>query len=98
MIAEIVDPASIYVRAFFDPKYQQQLAEGDTVQLIFDNQQQSRGVIRKFYPATKPLPPQFQQAYEPHKRALIAEIHPVDKREWPLTIGLGVKVQKDRWR
>ena len=76
---------------------QTQLAEGDKVRLIFDNQIKGEGIIQKFYPATTPLPPQFQEVYEPHKRALVAEIEPVDKKEWPLTIGMGVKVQKKKW-
>jgi multidrug resistance efflux pump len=95
-IAEIVDPASIYVQAFFDLKYQQQLHEGQTVKLLFDNQQQSHGVVSRFYPATNPLPPQFQQVYEPRKKTLIAEIHPIDRKTWPLTIGMGVEVQKSK--
>lgn len=96
-IAEIVDPESLWVKVYFDPKYQAQLAEGDRVQLEFDNQLKSEGIIQKFYPATTPLPPQFQKVYEPHKRALIAEVQPVDKKEWPLTIGMGVKVRKKKW-
>jgi multidrug resistance efflux pump len=96
-IAEIVDPGSIWVQAFFDPKDQQRLAEGNIVQLQFDNQLISQGKIHKFYPATKPLPPQFQPVYEPHKRVLIAEIYPLNREEWPLTIGMGVKVQKKKW-
>ncbi len=96
-IAELVDPGSICVKAFFDPKYQPRLTEGNIVRLLFDNQVISQGKIRKLYPATSALPLQFQQVYEPHKRTLIAEILPINRKEWPLTIGMGVKVQKKRW-
>ncbi len=96
-IAELVDPDSVCVKAFFDPKHQPQLKEGNIVRLLFDNQVKSWGKISKFYPATTPLPPQFQQVYEPHKRALIVEIQPLNRQEWPLTIDMGVMVQQQRW-
>ncbi len=96
-IAEIVNPDTIYIKAFFDPKYQQELSKGNIVDLLFDNKQEAEGKIYKFYPATTPLPPQFQKTYQPHKRALCVEIQPVSQKTWPHTIGMGVTVTKKNW-
>ena len=96
-ILSVIDPESLFVRAYFPQQEQTSLHLHEQVELLFDNGRREQGTISKFYPATGPLPPQFQERYQPPRQALIAEITSARRRDWPLTLGMRVQVRKRKF-
>ncbi len=85
----------VYVRAFFEPKDIRYLHEGDLVTIIFPDGTRGEGRLDRFYPATFPLPPEFQKRFEPTHRSIVADILPVDQtslKKWQAFYKMAVKV------
>lgn len=89
----------IKVKAYFMPEYADDIAIGDEVVVLFEDNSKSRGVIQNFYISTYALPPEFQKRYEPTTRTIVADIVPKDELEaenWLSYYKMSVKVIKSR--
>lgn len=72
----------MFVKAFFEQEDLNYFKEGDIMTLEFPDGSKSKGVLRRFYYATYPLPDEFQKRYEPTTRTIAADIYPVSDNEY----------------
>lgn len=73
-VLTLIDPESLYVKAFFPEKFQPFLHLGDEAIIILPDGSKTKGEVKKLYPASEPLPPEYQKYYMTRQRAIVAEI------------------------
>jgi len=98
-IIEIYKPSEITIKAFFEQKYINSLRNGGEVALQFPDGTRGKGVVKRYYLATQPLPPEFQKRYEPVDRNVVVDIEPPTKEDaskWKSFYKLSVKVFVNR--
>ncbi|MEK6726762.1 MAG: HlyD family efflux transporter periplasmic adaptor subunit [Deltaproteobacteria bacterium] len=98
-IIEIYKPSEITIKAFFEQKYIDYLRNGVEVMLQFPDGTRGKGVVKRYYLATQPQPPEFQKRYEPVNRNIVVDILPPTKEDankWESFYKLSVKVFVNR--
>jgi hypothetical protein len=90
----------MYVKGFFDQADLDYFKEGDLVNIEFPDGTKSKGLIKRFYYATYPLPDEFQKRYEPTTRTISADIYPVTDSEyshWRAFYKMSVSISKFKY-
>jgi multidrug resistance efflux pump len=90
----------MYVKGFFEQEDLSYFKEGDLVNIEFPDGTESKGLIKRFYYATYPLPDEFQKRYEPTTRTIAADIYPVSDNEydhWRAFYKMSVTVTKFKY-
>jgi RasGAP-like protein len=90
----------MYVKGFFEQEDLNYFKEGDLVNIEFPDGTESKGLIKRFYYATYPLPDEFQKRYEPTTRTIAADIYPVTDNEyehWRAFYKMSVTVTKFKY-
>ena len=90
----------MYIKGFFEQEDLNYFKEGDLVNIEFPDGTKSKGLIKRFYYATYPLPDEFQKRYEPTTRTISADIYPVNDDEyahWRAFYKLGVSISKFKY-
>ncbi len=90
----------MYVKGFFEQADLNYFHEGDLVNIEFPDGTDSKGIIKRFYYSTYPLPDEFQKRYEPTTRTIAADIYPVNDNEyehWRAFFKMGVSVTKFKY-
>ncbi len=90
----------MYVKGFFEQEDLNYFKEGDLVNIEFPDGSESKGLIKRFYYATYPLPDEFQKRYEPTTRTIAADIYPVTDNEyehWRAFYKMSVTVSKFKY-
>ncbi|MDQ3047074.1 MAG: hypothetical protein M3R27_05960 [Bacteroidota bacterium] len=90
----------MYVKAFFEQEDLDYFKEGDILTIEFPDGSESRGLLKRFYYATYPLPDEFQKRYEPTTRTIAADIYPVNESEyihWRAFYKMGVSITKFKY-
>ena len=90
----------MYVKGFFEQADLNYFHEGDLVNIEFPDGTDSKGIIKRFYYSTYPLPDEFQKRYEPTTRTIAADIYPVndnDYEHWRAFFKMGVSVTKFKY-
>lgn len=72
----------MYIKGFFEQEDIDYFKEGDLMTITFPDGSVSKGIIKRFYYATYPLPDEFQKRYEPTTRTIAADIYPVSDSEY----------------
>lgn len=72
----------MYVKAFFEQEDINYFKEGDIMTLTFPDGSKSKGILKRFYYATYPLPDEFQKRYEPTTRTVSADIYPLQESDY----------------
>lgn len=100
VIMSIHKNSPIYVRAFFNQEDLEYFSEGDELVVHFPDGSESRGILRRFYYSTVPLPEEFQKRYEPVQRSIAADVYPADSTEqriWRSFYKMSVEVTKFKY-
>lgn len=90
----------MFVKGFFEQEDLNYFKEGDLVNIEFPDGTESKGLIKRFYYATYPLPDEFQKRYEPTTRTIAADIFPVSDNEyehWRAFYKMSVTVTKFKY-
>jgi hypothetical protein len=90
----------MYIKGFFDQADLNHFKEGDMVNIEFPDGSKSKGLIKRFYYATYPLPDEFQKRYEPTTRTIAADIYPVSENEydhWRAFYKMSVSITKFKY-
>lgn len=90
----------MYVKAFFEQEDLNYFKEGDIMSLKFPDGSVSKGVLKRFYYATYPLPDEFQKRYEPTTRTIAADIYPItenDYEHWRAFYKMSVTISKFKY-
>ena len=90
----------MFVKGFFEQEDLNYFNEGDVVNIEFPDGSESKGIIKRFYYATYPLPDEFQKRYEPTTRTIAADIYPIMDDEyshWRAFYKMGVTVTKFKY-
>lgn len=90
----------MYIKGFFEQSDLNYFKEGDMLNIEFPDGTESKGVIKRFYNATYPLPDEFQKRYEPTTRSIAADIYPVNEGEyehWRAFYKMGVTITKFKY-
>jgi multidrug resistance efflux pump len=90
----------MYVKGFFEQSDLNYFKEGDLVNIEFPDGTGSKGIIKRFYYSTYPLPDEFQKRYEPTTRTIAADIYPVNDNEyshWRAFYKMSVAVTKFKY-
>jgi multidrug resistance efflux pump len=98
-IIEIYKPSEITINAFFEQKYINYLRNGVEVMLQFPDGTRGKGVVKSYYLATRPQPPEFQKRYDTVNRNIVVDIVPPtreDANKWKAFYKLSVKVFVNR--
>lgn len=94
-VMEIYKPEEMAIKAFFEQEDIKHLRNGAQVSIRFPDGTRATGLIKRYYFATQPLPPEFQKRYEPVKRTVVVDIEPSNREaglEWKQYYKLSVKV------
>ena len=86
----------IFIKAFFDQKDFQHIAEGDQVTVVFPDGETTVGDIKRFYFATYKMPEEFQKKHESTTRTIAADIFPIEREDqikWKAFYMMEVKVR-----
>jgi hypothetical protein len=97
VIMSIHKNSPIYVKAFFNQEDMKYCNMGDEVNLEFPDGTTSKGIIRRFYYSTIPLPEEFQKRYEPTQRSIAADVYPVDstaQKNWRTFYKMSVAIKR----
>lgn len=100
VIMSIHKNSPIYVRAFFRQDDMEHFSEGDLLTVHFPDGSEGKGLLRRFYYSTVPLPEEFQKRYEPVQRSIAADIYPADSTElahWRAFYKMSVEVTKFKY-
>lgn len=100
VVMSIHKNSPIYVRAFFNQDDMEHFNEGDILTIHFPDGTDSKGILRRFYYSTVPLPEEFQKRYEPVQRSIAADLYPVDSTEqthWRAFYKMSVEVTKFKY-
>jgi multidrug resistance efflux pump len=92
-VLTLIDPESLYVKAFFPEKFQPFLHIGDEAVIILPDGSKAKGEVKKLYPASEPLPPEYQKYYMTRQRAVVAEILMKSPDTAKMPYGLTIKVR-----
>jgi multidrug resistance efflux pump len=85
-VLTLMDPKTLFIRAYFEEKHYPYLAVGGSVTIIFKDGFRDGGRITKIYPASAFLPSEYQEHYMPRQRSIACEIcpdHPQPERMLP---------------
>jgi multidrug resistance efflux pump len=95
-VLTLINPESIYVKAFFSEKYQSCVHLGDKVLIFLPDGSKVSGEVQKLYPASEPLPPEYQKYYMTRQRAIIAEIRlqSPDPAKMPYALTVKARISK----
>lgn len=88
---------NIYIKAYFEQKDLASFSEGDIVNVNFPDGTMSKGILKRFYMGTYPMPEEFQKKYEPMRRTIAADIFPLDDSQnasWILFNKLNAEITK----
>jgi len=98
-VLTLYDPKDLFVKAYVPQEYQPSISIGDQAVILFKDGSRLQGEVRKLYPSSETLPPEYQEYYMTRQRAIIAEIQPAEVDPQKLLYGLTVKVRFPRpWR
>ena len=89
-----------YAAPFFEQEDIDFFKEGDLMAITFPDGSVSKGIIKRFYYATYPLPDEFQKRYEPTTRTIAADIYPVndaDYEHWRAFYKMSVTITKFKY-
>jgi multidrug resistance efflux pump len=92
-VLTLIDPESLYVKAFFPEKFQPLLHLGDEAIIILPDGSKAKGEVKKLYPASEPLPPEYQKYYMTRQKAIVAEIVMKSPDPAKMPYGLTIKVR-----
>jgi len=92
-VLTLIDPESLFVKAFFPEKFQPLVNLGDKAVIILPDGSEAKGVVHKLYPASEPLPPEYQKYYMTKQRAIVAEIIMKSADQAKMPYGLTVKAR-----
>jgi hypothetical protein len=90
----------MFVKAFFEQEDLNYFKEGDIMTLKFPDGTVSKGILRRFYFATYPLPDEFQKRYEPTTRTIAADIYPINENDyehWRAFYKMSVTISKFKY-
>ncbi|MBU2521910.1 MAG: HlyD family efflux transporter periplasmic adaptor subunit [Proteobacteria bacterium] len=91
-ILELAETPKNFITAYFDESNENAIKLGGQVHIIFENGDKSTGKIRKIYPATHPLPPEYRKQYGRKEKSLVAEIVPITGEYWSKLLGTKSKI------
>lgn len=91
-IIKISDVSEKFIKAYFEGPDEGAVQLAEEVLVVFENGDRSKGKIRKIYPGTLYLPPEYRPQYGPKKRLITAEIVPINGESWNRIIGTKAKV------
>lgn len=100
VVMSIHKNSPIYVRAFFNQDDLEHFSEGDLLTIHFPDGQKSKGILKRFYYSTIPMPEEFQKRYEPVQRSIAADIYPADSTQqklWRAFYKMSVEVSKFKY-
>ncbi|TND08075.1 MAG: hypothetical protein FD123_2629 [Bacteroidetes bacterium] len=100
VVMSIHKNSPIYVRAFFNQEDMEYFMEGDELTVHFPDGSESKGILKRFYYSTVPLPEEFQKRYEPVQRSIAADVYPADSTEqklWRSFYKMSVEVTKFKY-
>jgi HlyD family secretion protein len=92
-ILTLIDPNDIFIKAFIDEKFLSDITLGESATLIFRNGKIYHGKVIRLYPASDPLPPEYQKYYMTRQNAIVAEIKPDHMNPKEMKYGMVVKVK-----
>ncbi len=95
-VLTLVDPHDLYVKAFVAEKHQERVFPGQATTILFADGRRTPGMVKKVYPASEPLPPEYQDYYLRRQRALVAEIAAEQANPHRLVYGMRVRVRLPR--
>jgi len=90
----------IFIKAYFDPSDVNYFKEDDLVSLKFPNGTKTKGIIKRLYLGTYPMPVEFQKKYEPTRRTVAADIYPLSEnaaKDWVVFHMLAVDIDKFKY-
>ena len=93
VVLTLIDPDSLYVKAFFSEKFQPFLHLGDEAVIILPDGSKTKGEVKKLYPASEQLPPEYQNYYTTRQRAIVAEILMKSPDTAKMPYGLTIKTR-----
>ncbi len=100
VVMSIHKNSPIYVRAFFDQDDMEHFSEGDVLTIHFPDGSKSKGILKRFYYSTIPMPEEFQKRYEPVQRSIAADVYPADstmQKQWRAFYKMSVEVSKFKY-
>jgi multidrug resistance efflux pump len=92
-VLTLIDPDNLYVKAFFPEKFQPFLHLGNDAVILLPDGSKETGEVKKLYPASEPLPPEYQKYYMTRQRAIVAEIGLKSADPARMPYGLTVKAR-----
>jgi|GEM_PF-5524703 len=95
-ILTLIDPHDLFIKAFVAERYQERVFPGQETTVLFADGRAVPARVKKVYPASEPLPPEYQDYYLRRQRALVAEIAPERQNPHRLVYGMRVKVRLPR--
>jgi multidrug resistance efflux pump len=93
-VLTLVDPHDL--KAFVAEKDQERVYPGQATTILFADGRRTPGTVKKVYPASEPLPPEYQDYYLRRQRALVAEIAAEQANPHRLVYGMRVRVRLPR--
>ncbi len=96
-IMSVQQTDKIFIKAYFDPADVDHFKEDDLVSLEFPNGSSTKGIIKRLYLGTYPMPVEFQKKYEPTRRTVAADIYPLSEnaaKDWVIFHMLDVQISK----
>jgi len=91
-VIKIMNQKKIFIRAYFAGSYENFLAKGDKVKVIFANGEKSDGIIRDIHPTAHAEPDEIQKHFGVTDRHLVAEIVPANNETWHRVLETKVKI------
>lgn len=77
-VLKVADPTDTYIRTYFDVRYEVKIQPGLKVKVVFENGSRYSGRIRRVYPATEALAPEYRRYFGHREVFIIAEVIPTD--------------------
>lgn len=97
-VLTLIDPQDLYIKTFVEEKNQDQVGLGQEAAVLFPDGSRLQGRVKKLYPASEPLPPEYQDYHLRRQRALVAEIAADGAEPGKMVYGMRVKVRLNRTR
>ncbi|RMF61996.1 MAG: HlyD family efflux transporter periplasmic adaptor subunit [Calditrichaeota bacterium] len=97
-VLKIIHPAKSFIKTYFRGTFERSLAVGDQARIVFENGEESEGVIQKIYRTAFSQPPEFKNRFGSMQRYIIAEVVPKDPVYWDRILETRAKVLvRKRW-
>ncbi len=90
----------IFIKAYFNPSDVDYFKQDDLVNLTFPNGSKTKGIIKRLYLGTYPMPVEFQKKYEPTRRTVAADIYPLSEnaaKDWVVFHMMDVEIGKFKY-